>query len=121
MDQGWKQTLFYAPQTGLMADWSGMDLNEEFLESMQQKISGEGEVRSADTQILDERSAVIHIDQLMPATDSQYRFVDLYKIIQNCKLQIIHTFVRFEAPHVFLPVAAGTDIPPARNDKSIVG
>ncbi|MBR2098105.1 MAG: glucose-6-phosphate isomerase, partial [Firmicutes bacterium] len=40
MDQGWKQTLFYAPQTGLMADWSGMDLNEEFLGSMQQKISG---------------------------------------------------------------------------------
>ena len=40
MDQGWKQTLFYAPQTGLMADWSGMDLNEEFLRSMQQKISG---------------------------------------------------------------------------------
>lgn len=40
MDQRWKQTLFYAPQTGLMADWSGMDLNEEFLGSMQQKISG---------------------------------------------------------------------------------
>ena len=38
MDQGWKQTIFYAPQTGLMEDWSGMDLNEEFLGSMQQKI-----------------------------------------------------------------------------------
>ena len=40
MDQGWKESLFYAPQTGLMADWSGMDLNEEFLDSMQQKASG---------------------------------------------------------------------------------
>ena len=40
MDQGWKESLFYAPQTGLMADWSGMDLNEEFLDSMQQQASG---------------------------------------------------------------------------------
>ena len=39
MEQGWKQTLFYAPQTGLMADWSGMDLNGEFLDSMQEKIA----------------------------------------------------------------------------------
>ena len=39
MDQGWKQTLFYAPQTGLMADWSGMDLNKDFLDSTQPKVS----------------------------------------------------------------------------------
>ncbi|MBR5641474.1 MAG: glucose-6-phosphate isomerase [Firmicutes bacterium] len=39
MDQGWKQTLFYAPQTGLMADWSGMDLNGDYLDTMQEKVS----------------------------------------------------------------------------------
>ncbi|MBR0138996.1 MAG: glucose-6-phosphate isomerase [Firmicutes bacterium] len=39
MDKGWEKTMFYAPQTGLMADWSGMDLNEAFLDSMRQKIS----------------------------------------------------------------------------------
>ena len=33
-----KNRVLYSPETGLMADWSGMDLSEEYLRSMEGKI-----------------------------------------------------------------------------------
>ena len=37
MDEGYRNSLFYSPETRLMMDWSGMGLDEAYLASMREK------------------------------------------------------------------------------------
>ena len=115
MDQGWKQTLFYAPQTGLMADWSGMDLNEEFLDSMQKKASaaleGLKELEAGAIANPDEGRMVGHYwlraPELAPTPELKKAIEDCVEKVKKFTADVHSGKVKTECGDVFRHVIVG--------------
>ena len=115
MDQGWKQTLFYAPQTGLMADWSGMDLNKDFLDSMQPKISaalaGMKELEGGAIANPDEGRMVGHYwlraPQLAPTLELKKEIEDCVEKVRQFAADVHSGRVKTERGDVFRHVIVG--------------
>ena len=115
MDQEWKQTLFYAPQTGLMADWSGMDLNEDFLDSMQQKtaaaLAGLKELEAGAIANPDEGRMVGHYwlraPQLAPTPELRKEIEDCVEKVRRFAEDVHSGKVKTERGDVFRHVIVG--------------
>jgi glucose-6-phosphate isomerase len=75
----WKDTVFYSPKTKFMLDWGGMDLNEEYMNSMKGKIEdaivGMEKVDAGEIINVDEKRMVGHYwlraPQLAPEKEKQ--------------------------------------------------
>ncbi len=115
MDQGWKKTLFYAPQTGLMADWSGMDLNEGFLDLMRPKIaaalSGLKDLEAGAIANPDEGRMVGHYwlraPELAPTAELRQAIEDCVSAVRRFAADVHEGRVRTERGDVFRHVLVG--------------